>query len=1713
MFLTQVSSILGSYVTWTSVAAICSLQVPFMRKYLTETIDHLHQNYLVRPLESHVLWLRNEVQLSVHCTTARLELHTILANPTLVSSEIAETFKDLEAQYPLQLVKKGKVPSHIYYLQHLLNTLEASEQAFHEIEYLNLDRNQSKLDRISNIITKVPKLVDDLFELVVLIDKSPHNLQPCISPIKDRLLPKLQTAISQLQKQQGPVKTKTKTLAHSANNAINGILPGKTINQIEARQLMLNCVFQLPNIFGTFNGAVSDQQALYQLTPEHIEIKMKQAHKQLEGFIDATHSISTWYHYIQCIKEISVLGGTVLNNSHNFSELMAKKIIDRLKHTEELIPNAIDELAELEIKFHLPLGLLTKPGTLYIENYFLLISQYTEILAKTSMGISDVKTHLKENHQKTIQWITEDPIQIDHSEPSDAIANFQAPASIQNHFFVQKRHYLILNRRAELEANLHATTVAKTMFHQFYEMLLKINEDVELKGNIQLTITTRLKLIQKYKVFQRYVRKSHPEINKIIYKHLEITAAEKLKLITECQLSQKDKAGLKRCLQYKPEHIYEFISKLPYNQTTLDTLNLIFEDSSCHSTEFIKLLPLIPDSYTEKHFPRSWYKKLTIDDVLDKNTSDPVPITKPSEEKTWTETFAYGISQFSLALYGIHIVSQGLSKAWDLNTVFNAKNDILQSIEEGSCDAIFAMDQLNRQVENTLDIKFEADEAQVRNHEQNLLTLYAQFTQEHTKISQKLETATEALSKAQYLSKMSSDLKEEVQNHKKNKDDLQKKYLEQKIKIENKIKQIVLPRYSNTHYDTITLPENLDHLSKDELNNQLKIFSSQEQLLLKQQNDLSALFQLLEEGMKVPKETISELPSENLKKLAKLLFNTQIILNSCSNSKVDYEKIFINAFTPPCQTQIEIFLKLKKSLMTKVKKQVNQLQTDKVILEAYQRKKHQQEIALSPFVSIPEGTEHQDNLQLFKTITSLQLEPKIKKLRTEIIPNKLKELLSNEVLKKIDLDNIQYSITDVYAHTQTEAIYLHLLNALYHLEKSLKSFDDLQKLSESSNIFIKGYYIYTIISELVVNAYSTYYYLNADQKHPKIQTIFSEALKIISPLEELPILAPHIASAKQSINPKKNTIQTPEPTDNIIQKWQQQMLLLKKELGPIEFSIDEPSLAIQTPVITLQESLINTEEENPIDLLKNAYWVLEIALQHKKQIMTEEEISEKANTKSKAMFALTQNLSLASPDTIKPLIVEASEIISNISRIIYDEPTLRQTVMELTERSLNKLYRISDNTETSIGLKPNIISGKATKEFFKWINKLIKPAGLELDTESIEHLHFVVLSNNKRIKNLENKITSLKKNNSSRSIKTQIFGSGTEKNNAPFNVISSLDKSDFSDSTEGNKNRELFLVNYEKIQPHLCQIDYTFDTDLFLREQLQTSKDFQTACKKINSLHPEIQRYIDTINRDTQQQVLICQEHITNLKEQRKNDNKTLFLKAKQNAIELEKSLFDGNIKKHRAANSMLAQIHNDYLQNYHHLLNNFSQVDIAKESFRDQLAAVEKNRNNAIELYKIGHDMLRLFDHLSSKLKDPKMVQKQYIKDKQTVLNKLRDDLDKTLFKSPELTVLQQEQQLKEIYQDFEAAAPQLHEFTDSSFKQIIYNCLTYLNQLFGNYTVQKNIDYLFINKQDQDFSREIEQNSLKKHQLFNFFSVKEPALSPKITGEPSPPTPKNSE
>lgn len=516
---------------------------------------------------------------------------------------------------------------------------------------------------------------------------------------------------------------------------------------------------------------------------------------------------------------------------------------------------------------------------------------------------------------------------------------------------------------------------------------------------------------------------------------------------------------------------------------------------------------------------------------------------------------------------------------------------------------------------------------------------------------------------------------------------------------------------------------------------------------------------------------------------------------------------------------------------------------------------------------------HQEDkpLKLFEMVSAQKLPEKIAKFKTQTLLPALKAKLSPALLKKLDLDNVTYPITSFHGDSQTEASYKRLLNTLYYLEQGFNNIDQLAEIGDNPSYYQKAIYLNNSVNNMIVNLYSSYYYLNEIRQQPHLNALASEMLELFKPIQSIPVVGHYLSMAKEAAaNNSSMHIVEPQNQQSLLEVWDEQMAVVADCLqtsAPTKLYQPSVARAQQARPVNVSQQVAQPvkAQADYLQSFSEAFYQLKFNLkvQQKGGIenLSQQEIKQLQLEATKQAKALQSKFSetLGYTNFLKvphDYLEGAIKVITDLNNVAHlGRDVVFSRLQDVPDKMLLSMLQASDSAEVTLGLKQGEVSEPVLDSFNRFYMGLL--ASLDFSNED-QQLARIGVDNeviNQRVAYLENKQQALSSSSQAEDLKDDIASA--------FSEIKSLvdDKCGFKDDATGQDQRRAFLNAYQKLQPYLFQIDYRLDRKYFIRD-LQKAEDFKAASEQIVKLKPDLDLLHKSSERTLTQQADFCKENL-----------------------------------------------------------------------------------------------------------------------------------------------------------------------------------------------------------------------------------------------------------
>ena len=557
-----------------------------------------------------------------------------------------------------------------------------------------------------------------------------------------------------------------------------------------------------------------------------------------------------------------------------------------------------------------------------------------------------------------------------------------------------------------------------------------------------------------------------------------------------------------------------------------------------------------------------------------------------------------------------------------------------------------------------------------------------------------------------------------------------------------------------------------------------------------------------------------------------------------------------------------------------------------------------EELRTTPIVAMGSQLEKKT---LFGAMVGLKLSKTIDDFIRVQLPLMLKEKLDPGIFERLSFDKLPF--LDLHKESKDVVMYKQLINSLYYMQQSLAH---LEKAENGYYVFEHTQYLYSFL-HVVDSLVDSKNMLVEATGNPGLAVIIKDALQILQPLQNLPIIGEYLR-ASPAVSPKVQ-----EPKRDIVAVWSEQLDILERAKSANLFVTAKPIVQVSpqippsiAPVSEARYLQVIAEQLYRIPQHLQAFNLKILRVESKTTLKAKIKEEEMIKAKIKTFVDLLGGLSIG-PGSLQKILLSVSAANTQLSLIGKESRSLAMGV--LTATMGQTIVVIADNTELHLGLKPGTLSTNVCDQFNAFYTTLISHLPFKDDQEDLRRLTSTA-SVDARIKNVERQREALLVNNEANEVEASIFGGpytvnliykelDTLASRAPlikeeilalYDKLSAylpnqvgviqfrkyltliddeaslrqvvLDLQEAKDHVEDPlgsfekleahymygdfrrvEDQEKFLRYYQEIQPFLNQIDPHYDLIKFLRK-LNTPDGFETALKEIIDLEPKLRELV-----------------------------------------------------------------------------------------------------------------------------------------------------------------------------------------------------------------------------------------------------------------------------
>lgn len=448
-------------------------------------------------IEQYIVYLKEDLKLAEICGNTRKQVLALIHDEHYFSAPVRTLFSDTTEQSIVH-----SEPAQISALKKFLNSLYHAEQALRTVEQLNISRDRYTVGIIKDGAQVSYKAINNVYDALNIIDQHHEDLGYIIGPYIQTLL-RASSLANQALSQLTPEHADE---SQALESQVLTETPTKTVSLLDN----IHHIDQWITLYITkLEQAMSKEP-----TPSTTEAKAQYLNAAVDALtkqFQQTRPPTSAPGFTHCI---TIMNSIAQRSVHLLTLERRDAMIDALHELkEQLIPQLIDKVEQIEEHLGINPGLLTAPLMPELERYY-------QQLCHRTLGLNSDST--EESETDTLQ---------------DAAFND-----------ARKKNQLTRLVELELRTNNElAITAAETFFRRLSDY---IDNHSYAKSLANIEAHEKKILISRYQQFQSYFAALYPELDTLIVSAWNQTTQDsswtvmrngnQLQLIRQCQQAVLD---------------------------------------------------------------------------------------------------------------------------------------------------------------------------------------------------------------------------------------------------------------------------------------------------------------------------------------------------------------------------------------------------------------------------------------------------------------------------------------------------------------------------------------------------------------------------------------------------------------------------------------------------------------------------------------------------------------------------------------------------------------------------------------------------------------------------------------------------------------------------------------------------------------------------------------------------------------------------------------------------------------------------------------------------------------------------------------------------------------------------------------------------------------------------------------------------------------------
>jgi len=428
---------------------------------------------------------------------------------------------------------------------------------------------------------------------------------------------------------------------------------------------------------------------------------------------------------------------------------------------------------------------------------------------------------------------------------------------------------------------------------------------------------------------------------------------------------------------------------------------------------------------------------------------------------------------------------------------------------------------------------------------------------------------------------------------------------------------------------------------------------------------------------------------------------------------------------------------------------------------------------------------------LLTQLNGLQLSKKISDFTNDKLLAFMKLNMDPAVLEQLAYNEQDLPYLNFHKDSPTVEMYKNLLNSLYYLKTGLAQLEQIK--GDPSSLAYRTHFVVSFLKPVLVDFLNAHYYLSAASQNPGLSAVMSEGLKIIAPLQDIPVVGSYLQQAMNQVRPSN----TPAPAFNALEAWNKQLAVVKKGISSGSKRIAPPKVDVAEVVVDVVELPVNGMKYY-LEQIAEQLYQLPVKVQRlsgvaEQDLTPDYELQEQIGDLIETLSVLIDSpgsVSTYSPDSIKSILLALNDVNTQLSTLGMDSRALIiKSVGEMRSLVGADLIALADKTEFNLGLKAGTLSAKVAEQLDQVHASLMNK--LSFKGQDMLALRISTASTERRLQIEKDRLAAVLATNEAQKTEAIIFGKPIPQYNELLSLFARLDAIVEENDAEDNDDEEI----------------------------------------------------------------------------------------------------------------------------------------------------------------------------------------------------------------------------------------------------------------------------------------------------------------------------------